>query len=373
MTETSPAAWQGDIPARAQHRMDAYMEALLREMRTRASECKAYRVVSLFVGGGTPSLVKTSYLVQLMQLVRECFATAPDLEATIEVNPGTVDGDKLRVLRAAGFNRLSIGLQSVREEELVALGRIHTYEEFLRTYGSARAAGFANINVDVMSGLPGQSLESCRDTLYHLLQLVPPPEHISAYSLIVEEGTPFAELQARGELMLPEEDLERQMYEETGRILETAGFGRYEISNYAREGFACRHNCGYWQRRDYLGFGLGAASLMRNVRFRNGEALEAYVQDPLGQRCDVQRLTKEEQMEEFMFLGLRMVSGVSGSAFKRAFGADMEDIYGDVIKQNIADGLLKRQSGSGGEERIALTARGMDLSNYVMAQFLTGT
>lgn len=352
---------------------DAYMEALMGEVRGRALEGKAYRVVSLFVGGGTPSLVKTSALAELMRLVRDCFCTAPDMEATIEVNPGTVDGEKLQCLHDAGFNRLSIGLQSAREEELELLGRIHTYQEFLHAYGDARAAGFGNINVDVMSGLPGQSLDSCVDTLRHVLVLAPPPEHISAYSLIVEEGTPFARMRERGELPLPDEDLERRMYEETGRLLEDAGYRRYEISNYAKEGFACRHNCGYWQRRDYLGMGLGAASLMDNVRFRNGEGLGDYLEDPLGQRCEVQRLTRAEQMEEFLFLGLRMTSGVSGRAFAGQFGSTLEEVYGDVIQRNIADGLLQRHQETGGTSRIALTKRGMDISNYVMAQFLTGT
>ncbi len=350
---------------------EAYMEALFLECRERAEEYRDYEVVSVFIGGGTPSLVKAEWMTQLMKLVRECFQIAAAAEITIEVNPGTVDEEKLMAYKAAGINRLSIGLQSANDEELRRLGRIHNYNTFLETYKQAREAGFTNINVDVMSALPGQTLASYQETLYRLLQLSPPPEHISAYSLIVEEGTPFAQWEAEGRLDVPDEDCERLMYEETKRILGEAGFRRYEISNYAREGYECEHNCGYWKRRDYVGFGIGAASLVNNCRFHNDSNLNAYLEAPLEQRVEHQVLGVEEQMEEFMFLGLRMTEGVRILEFKQCFGRTLEEVYGAVIEANVREGLLCYQrKRTTGQEYLALTEKGLDVSNYVMAQFL---
>lgn len=346
---------------------DAYMEALLRETEERAGEYGEYTVVSVFVGGGTPSVVKTEQLVRLLDAVRVSYHVAADAEITVEVNPGTVDGEKLKKYRTAGINRLSIGLQSGDDRELAAIGRIHTFSQFLDTYETAVSAGFTNINVDVMSALPGQTTESYRATLHKLLALKPQPGHISAYSLILEEGTPFYELAQEGRLEFPDEDTDRLMYSETKRILGEAGYERYEISNYAKSGYSCRHNCGYWTRRDYAGFGIGAASLINNVRFRNGDDLDFYLKQPLGCREAIQVLSPLEQMEEFMFLGLRLTEGVDVRAFAEAFGRPPEDIYGEIITKNQKAGLLEyRRDG----KRLALTERGLDLSNYVMAQFL---
>lgn len=349
---------------------EAYMAALFSEITGRATEYREYEVTSVFIGGGTPSVVEAKWMVQLMELLRGRFCLSGDAEVTIEVNPGTVDAEKLKVYYDAGINRLSIGLQSAKDEELKRLGRIHTFRQFLETYEAARAAGFDNINVDVMSALPGQTLQSYRQTLQKVLALTPPPEHISAYSLIVEEGTPFADWEREGRLDVPDEDCERLMYEETKRILAEAGFHRYEISNYAREGFACRHNCGYWQRVDYAGFGIGAASLIENVRFSNNRDLQKYLENPLGQRSEVQVLSVAEQMEEFMFLGLRMTQGVNVEAFRENFGSTLTEVYGEVIEKNIEDGLLHYLSGG---TCLALTEHGLDVSNYVMAQFLFDT
>lgn len=350
------------------------MTALIRETAGRAADCRDRTVTSLFFGGGTPSLADIGQTEELLETVRENYRLSPDAELTIEVNPGTVDRDKLVRLRRAGLNRLSIGLQSADDEILARLGRIHTRRQFLDTYREARRAGFENINVDVMSGLPGQSLSDHLDTLKYVLALEPMPEHISAYSLILEEGTPFFAMAEKGDLELPDEDTERAMYRETDRLLSRAGFRRYEISNYAREGFACRHNCGYWTRRSYLGFGIGAASLFDGMRFSNGPGLERYMADPLGCREEPQVLSVQEQMEEFMFLGLRLTAGVSVSEFERLFGCSMESVYAEVIERNIGQGLLRFvtcRDGDGREEkRLALTEFGLDVSNYVMAQFL---
>lgn len=342
-----------------------YMESLIREAGERAGDYSDYAIVSVFIGGGTPSTVPEESIARLIDTVRAGFELAEDAEITIEVNPGAVGERELHRYLRAGVNRLSIGLQSADDGELAALGRIHTYGQFLETYQAARRCGFANINVDLMSALPGQSAESWRATLGQVLALDPQPEHISAYSLILEEGTPLYERYQRGLIQIPDEDTDRQMYQDTKRILGEAGYERYEISNYAKAGFRCRHNCGYWLRRDYLGLGIGAASLVDNVRFRNGENLEEYCAHPLDCRREVQRLTLEEQMEEAMFLGLRLTEGVDGAGFREVFGRSLEEVYGDVIEKNRQDGLLEYLG-----RFLALTERGLDLANYVMAQFL---
>lgn len=348
---------------------EAYMAALFAEIGGRAKDYKERIVTSIFIGGGTPSLLSGDSIRQLMEHIREGFRLAPDAEITMEVNPGTVTAEKLTAFYAAGINRLSIGMQSAQEQELKILGRIHDFDGFCQVYREAVEAGFTNINVDVMSGLPGQTLASYKDTLEKVLQLEPMPQHISAYSLIVEEGTPFAAMADRGELPLPEEDTERAMYEETIEVLAGYGFHRYEISNYALDGYECRHNVGYWIRRDYLGFGIGAASLIGNVRFQNGRDLNAYLAHPLACREEQQSLTTQEQMEETMFLGLRLIRGVSYPEFARCYGQTLEEVYGEVILRNVADGLLTVREDETGR-RLMLTGRGLDVSNYVMAQFL---
>lgn len=346
---------------------ERYLEALLTEIRGRGREYAGRPVTSVFFGGGTPSLLGGVQIKGLLDTLSGSFLLARDAEITLEANPGTVDPEKLSAYARAGVNRLSIGLQSADNGELSAIGRIHTWEQFLEAYHQARQAGFANINVDLMSTLPGQSLESYCSTLKKVLSLAPPPEHISAYSLILEEGTPLYDRYQAGLADIPDEDTDRRMYQETKRMLEEAGYRRYEISNYAKEGFACRHNCGYWRRKDYLGLGLGASSMTGNVRFKNGEELSRYLRDPLGCRQDVQRLAVTEQMEEYMFLGLRLTDGVEAGGFQEAFGCTPGEKYGSVIDKNIQDGLLEyRDEG----RRLALTERGLDLANYVMAQFL---
>ena len=348
---------------------EAYMAALFAEIGGRAKDYKDRIVTSVFIGGGTPSLLSADTIRQLMEHIREGFSLASDVEITMEVNPGTVTAEKLTAFYAAGINRLSIGMQSAQEQELKILGRIHDFDGFCQVYREAVEAGFTNINVDVMSGLPGQTLASYKDTLEKVLRLEPMPQHISAYSLIVEEGTPFAAMADRGELPLPEEDTERAMYEETIEVLAGYGFHRYEISNYALDGYECRHNVGYWIRRDYLGFGIGAASLIGNVRFQNGRDLNAYLAHPLACREEEQSLTTQEQMEETMFLGLRLIRGVSYPEFARCYGQTLEEVYGEVIARNVADGLLTVREDETGR-RLMLTGRGLDVSNYVMAQFL---
>ena len=257
----------------------AYVDTLIREIEG-FEEPEDYEVVTVFFGGGTPSILPGEAILRLMEALRKKFHFREEAEITLEANPGTVDEKKLSFYKKAGINRLSFGLQSTDAEELKKLGRIHTWEKFLESFELARKAGFSNINVDLMSALPGQTVESWEKTLKQVIALN--PEHVSAYSLIIEEGTPFyqlyekdAEKRDAGEEpeLLPSEEEERAMYELTGSVLKENGYLHYEISNYAKPGRECRHNLGYWQRKDYLGFGLGASTLLNPVRYKNTEDL----------------------------------------------------------------------------------------------------
>lgn len=324
-----------------------------------------YEVVSVFFGGGTPSLLPREAIVRLMRALRETFAFRGDVEITVECNPGTLTEEKLRAYRACGVNRLSIGLQSASDAELKELGRIHTWEAFERNYRLARELGFANINVDLMSALPGQTLSSWHETLRRVLALC--PEHISAYSLIIEEGTPFYEWygnQTNGHPPLPSEEVERQMYYDTERILGEAGLRRYEISNYARPGYESVHNCGYWLRREYVGFGLGASSQLGRLRYKNTDALEDYLSGDFSKQ-EVQVLSRDDEIEETMYLGLRLMEGVDLRKFCETFGVAAETIYQKELSRLERQGLLLRENGF-----LRLTPLGIDVSNQVLAEFL---
>lgn len=346
-----------------------YVERLCRRIRYWSDVIHnyGYEIVSIFVGGGTPSILTEAQITQVFEAVHESFPIREDAEITLEMNPGTDVKDKLPVYRELGINRLSMGLQSADNEELKCLGRIHTYEDFRQVYQWAREAGVTNINVDLMSAIPGQTLESYEDTLRKVADLE--PEHISAYSLIIEEGTPFYERYGEGRHAeeLPDEDIERQMYVRTGEILEDYGYHRYEISNYAKDGYECRHNLGYWDRKEYLGLGAGASSLMDHIRWKEPDHIGPSTGLVLEEREDFTRLRRKDEMEEFMFLGLRKINGVSEHDFYKSFRVSMDEIYKDSIENLIKEGLLVRE-----EDRIRLTDRGIDLSNYALSQFLLG-
>lgn len=346
-----------------------YVERLCRRIRYWSDVVHnyGYEIVSIFVGGGTPSILTEAQITQVFEAVHESFPIREDAEITLEMNPGTDVKDKLPVYRELGINRLSMGLQSADNEELKCLGRIHTYEDFRQVYQWAREAGFTNINVDLMSAIPGQTLESYEDTLRKVADLE--PEHISAYSLIIEEGTPFYERYGEGRHAeeLPDEDIERQMYVRTGEILEDYGYHRYEISNYAKDGYECRHNLGYWDRKEYLGLGAGASSLMDHIRWKEPDHIGPSTGLVLEEREDFTRLRRKDEMEEFMFLGLRKINGVSEHDFYKSFRVSMDEIYKESIENLIKEGLLVRE-----EDRIRLTDRGIDLSNYALSQFLLG-
>ena len=340
---------------------DRYIEALLKEIRA-AEHTENYEIVSVFIGGGTPSALKAEAIASIMRTLQEKFFFCEDAEVTIEANPGTVDLEKLTIYRNVGINRLSLGLQSTDAEELKLLGRIHSYEEFLKSYEWAREAGFSNINIDLMFAIPGQTGEAWRQHLYQVAELN--PEHISAYSLIIEEGTPFAEQN----LDLPDEDTEYQMYEDTAEILERYGYRQYEISNYAKQGYMCRHNAGYWQRLEYLGFGLGASSLYGGMRFSNTHQMQEYLTDsrkPEQIRKDVTVLSRNEQIEEFMFLGLRMTEGISEKNFEENFNVRLMDIYGDILQKYEETGFMEHI-----ETKWRLTRKGIHVSNHILADFL---
>ncbi len=344
---------------------ERYMEALCREICERSNEYREYHIASIFMGGGTPSCVKPEWMERVLGILREHYDLDIDTEISMEMNPGTVNRQALEVYYKAGINRLSMGLQSVRAQELKLLGRIHSYEQFLEAYFTAREIGFLNINVDLMSGLPGQTTADYLESLEKVTSLIPSPEHISAYSLIIEEGTPFGDAYERKQLELPDEETDREMYEITRTFLAQKGYERYEISNYSKKGYACRHNVGYWRRKNYVGFGIGAASLVEDVRFCNERDLDAYIRDPLACRTQAEQLDLKDQMAETMFLGLRMTEGVSKQAFADRFGCSMDSIYRRVIDKHRKDGLLQVS-----DEYVSLTLKGMDVSNYVMVDFL---
>lgn len=350
-----------------------YVKTLIEEIKGYREAYQKYHVTTVFVGGGTPSVLSPEQMEDIFAALRENFVIDADAEITIEVNPGTVTEEKAEAWKCAGINRISIGLQSVNNDELKMLGRIHTYEQFLETYSLLRRKGFRNLNVDLISAIPGQTLKSWNRTLNTVAKLE--PEHISAYSLIVEEGTPFYERYAeRTESseskypQLPDEDTERAIYEETEKLLQIHGYSRYEISNYAKEGYTCRHNEGYWRRTEYLGIGLGSSSLIGKKRFCNLSQYDAYTEAVWNKKelhQETEYLEKTDEMEEFMFLGLRMMSGISRADFRKCFQEELEDIYGKQLLKLKQDKLIKCEG-----DRVYLTKRGIDISNYVFEQFI---
>lgn len=366
-----------------------YIEALICEINITCGlyndRLSGYQVKTIFFGGGTPSAVKPEYIRDIMRCLNEHFDIAEGAEVTIECNPGTLDINKADIYRECGINRISFGLQSTDNTELKMLGRIHTFEQFKESLSIAEKAGFDNINVDIMSALPGQTMESYKRTVEKVLECN--VKHISAYSLIVEEGTPLYDRLDTDYPELPDEDTERQMYYYTQDSLASAGYVHYEISNYARHGYECRHNVSYWERTDYLGFGIGAASLFEEIRHTNITDINMYIDKCGGMinagSCmdnnvtagnynrlyeiydDIQKLSLNDRMEEFMFLGLRKIGGISKAEFEKTFSKNIADVYGKVIQENVLNGLLVDDG-----DVIKLTDRGVDISNVVMVDFL---
>lgn len=383
--------------------VDSYMSAMWNQIRGEAVKlADTYVVDTVFIGGGTPSCIPETYIQKTLSVLRESFSFAPGRpEITIEANPGTVTPAKLRAYHEAGINRISIGVQSFVDDELRALGRIHNSKDAATAYQLAREAGFENVSMDLMSGIPGQSGHSLKESLERAAELG--PEHISVYSLIIEEGTPYAELYPDGAV---DEDTDREMYEMTKEFLAKHGYRRYEISNYARTGRECRHNCAYWTMQDYIGFGIGAASMIGNRRFKVIDDLQEYVRllkdkdersDRLGvcdrehvcggeRVCDIEHVcgdgndynggsvydqlqectnSPSEMLSEAIFLGLRMSLGVDLRKLEKTYGIDVAIKYADVIEHHTKNGLLLIEDG-----QMRLSDKGMDLANYVMSDFV---
>lgn len=341
-----------------------YVDGLTKQIKQYKELIREYEVKTIFFGGGTPSALEIKELKRIMEQLEEFIND--EQEITIEANPGTLTKEKLMFYKKSGFNRLSIGLQSANERELKLLGRIHTYEDFLQNYIDARESGFENINIDLMSALPGQTKDTYKESLKKVLMLN--PEHISAYSLIIEEGTKFYDWYNGREDLLPDEDTERDMYYFTKEYLKEKGYQRYEISNYAKKGFESRHNLSYWSGTDYLGLGLGASSLIKGNRFRMESDLEKFCQGALEENNlerDKMELTRREQMEEFMFLGLRKIEGIDENEFYNRFQVTMEEVYGSVLKKLTDEKLIEKM-----KNKIFLTKYGIDVSNIVLSEFL---
>ena len=346
-----------------------YVTELIRELDILFKRLREKKITlrTIYMGGGTPSTLKKEDMLLLLSKIMSYEMIDPAYEFTMEVNPGTVTEDFLLAIHQAGVNRLSIGSQSFHDHELKLLGRIHDADEAKKAYQMARKAGFTNVSLDLMSGLPGQSKEDFLQNLHKVISLG--PEHISVYSLIIEEGTPFYE--RYGEIYSEEnEDLDREIYHETGRILKEAGYTRYEISNYCREGYESRHNSSYWMGIPYFGAGLGASSYFYEdgvfVRTRNQSDLKAYLAwDHSYEEREV--LSNEDLCEEFIFLGLRMTNGISVREFKKRFHKDFDILYGDRLRKLIKAGLIERK-----EDRLFLTEAGLDLENYTISELLYG-
>jgi oxygen-independent coproporphyrinogen-3 oxidase len=342
-----------------------YAKRLMKDIDVMGKRYGEIPVETIFIGGGTPSVPDSALIVEIMEHVRHAFHVADGAEISMEANPGTVTREKLTDYRKAGINRLSFGLQSANDRELKLLGRIHTWAEFLESFTLARECGFANLNIDLMSALPGQTCESWKETLSRVTEL--DPEHISAYSLIIEEGTPFGERYGseEGRKLLPDEDSEREMYHETKRFLKDCGYERYEISNYAKPGRECRHNIGYWTGVPYLGLGLGASSYLDGCRFTVNPDMKQYLEEEPGMFADIEKLTKKDMEEEFFYVGLRMTAGVSLSEFERRFGISAKEVYPGLMETFVKEKAARFEG-----DRFVLTDYGLDVSNYIMAQFL---
>ncbi|WP_338597884.1 radical SAM family heme chaperone HemW [Clostridium baratii] len=339
-----------------------YIDALILEIR---NKCKGYLIKTLFIGGGTPSYLSENNLSKLLKELNK-LSFLDDAEKTIECNPGTLSDEKIKIIKENNINRISMGLQTTKNNLLKNIGRIHTIEEFKANYKRVRELGIENINIDIMFGLPNQSLEDYKETLEDIVKLN--PEHISSYSLIIEEGTYFYKLYEENKLNVPNEDDERRMYEITKEILEDNNYKQYEISNYAKEGRECRHNKVYWELDEYIGVGVSASSFIDEKRIKNIDNIKEYI-ERINSNIDVSESivanSLKEDMEEFMFLGLRMIEGVSIDKFKDKFSKDINDVYGEIINKNKKLDLLDEKNG-----RIYLTDKGIEVSNWVMSEFI---
>ena len=356
-----------DFPsfARKDHLRKAYIEALNKEIISLREKHNNLEINTIFIGGGTPSVLESDELEYLLKEVAK-LNMAKDIEYSMECNPGNLTEEKLEVMKKYGVNRISMGLQAKQDNLLKGLGRIHNYKTFKENFLLAKKVGFNNINVDLMFGLPNQKLNEWEETLREIISLE--PAHISAYSLIIEEGTAFYNLYENDKLKLPTEEEERKMYHLAKKILEENGFNQYEISNYAKKGKECRHNLAYWNMDNWIGVGSASASYMDGKRIKNISSVEEYINSINEKGEAIEEIinnSKNDNMEEFMFMGLRKINGIDENEFKNRFSMNINDIYGEIINKYIDAGLLIRESG-----RIFLSEKGIEISNIIMADFL---
>lgn len=350
---------------------ERYIEALLEEMNN-FFDNNDVEIKTIYIGGGTPSIIDAKYIEKIMNFFKEKDLLKKTKEITIEVNPGTVDEEKIKCYKKAGINRLSIGLQSTDDNMLKKVGRIHYYKDFLNTYKFAKEAGFDNINVDIMIGLPEQKISNVKNTLEKIINLEPePPKHISVYSLIVEENTPIEKMINDGTLELPNEENERNMYWYVKNFLELNGYNHYEISNFSKDGYESIHNSDCWKQKEYIGLGVAAHSFIDDVRFGNTSNLDEYLRNCENKDFENNRIIDEiekdlfSKEQEFMLVGLRMIDGVSIQEFKNKFGENPIFVFKSELSKLVEDGLLMVDF-----DRIKLTNRGLDLANLVWEEFV---
>ena len=337
-------------------KIEKYVEAICEQVKYYALKSKDFEVTSIYFGGGTPSFIDVRYIKEILRVISENYSIIENPEITLEANPGTVDFKKLKKYKELNINRISFGVQTLNDELLKEIGRIHTAKEAIETFNLARDAGFNNISLDIIFGLPNQTLKDIEDTLDEFIKLS--PEHISTYSLKIEENTVFGRLYKEHKLKLPSEELEREMYYTIKEKLKKAGYIQYEISNFAKAGYYSRHNTSYWERQDYLGFGVSAASCFNEVRFTNTEDFESYIGNPINNFSENEMLTKDVIDSEKIILGLRMLKGVDEDLF-------FKDEWKESLQKLINKGLLKREG-----ENISLTDKGLDLANQVFVEFI---
>lgn len=343
-------------------KVDTYIEALKREIVQNRTKGENRLIDTIYIGGGTPSYINAQKIEEIIQTLKENFHIASVYEMTIEINPGTINKEKLEKYKKCGINRLSIGLQSTNNEVLRKVGRIHTYEQFLETYDLARKLKFTNINIDLMLGLPSQTEEILQGSLKEIIALK--PEHISMYSLIVEEGTYLFKKVEEKQITLPEEEMERTMYWMVKNMLEDNGFIHYEISNFARQQYESKHNLHCWEQKEYLGFGLGAHSYYEEVRYSNPESFEHYLSNDRKYIIH-EKQNKEMKEKEYMMLGLRKLEGVKISAFKMKFVDNPLYIFQKELNKLVQEELIEIES-----DQIKLTNKGLDYANLVWEEFV---
>lgn len=338
-------------------KIDEYLDAVMAEM----DEYRGESADTVFIGGGTPSVLSSTQLSRLIRMCFDKFDIKKDYEFSIEVNPGTVDDLKIKTMLLNGVNRVSVGIQSFDDEELKAIGRIHDAKTAYNTVCELSEMGFLNINADIMTSLPNQNEKKLKKTLDMALEL--PLTHISAYSLIIEEGTPIAEDYKKGIIKLPDDDLDRDMYDMTVKTLKNKGFNRYEISNFAKNGFECRHNIKYWECEEYIGIGAAAHSYVKGQRYFNTSDISEYISGNFGRKGET--LTKQDKISEFIFMGMRMDSGISEAEFKKRFNINIYDLYGKKFEKFISGGFIVRENG-----RYKFTDKGRNVSNSILCEFV---